>query len=36
MNMERESIDFDVLFIGGGPANLAGAIALMKLSKKRI
>jgi electron-transferring-flavoprotein dehydrogenase len=35
MNMERESIDFDVLFIGGGPANLAGAIALMKLSKEK-
>ncbi len=29
MTVERESIDFDVLFVGGGPASLAGAIKLM-------
>ena len=28
----RESIQFDVLFVGGGPANLAGAIRLMQLA----
>ena len=28
----HESIDFDVLFVGGGPANLAGAIHLMQLA----
>jgi len=33
MNVERESIDFDVLFVGGGPANLAGAIRLMQLAQ---
>jgi electron-transferring-flavoprotein dehydrogenase len=31
----REQIEFDVLFVGGGPANLAGAIHLMKIAKKR-
>lgn len=35
MNIEREQIDFDVLFVGGGPANLAGAIHLIKLAKRR-
>jgi electron-transferring-flavoprotein dehydrogenase len=35
MNMERERIDFDVLFVGGGPANLAGAIHLMQLASER-
>lgn len=30
MNAERESIPFDVLFVGGGPASLAGAIQLMQ------
>ena len=34
MDIEREQIDFDVLFVGGGPANLAGAIRLMQLAKK--
>ena len=32
MTVERESIDFDVLFVGGGPASLAGAIRLMQLA----
>ncbi len=32
---ERESIDFDVLFVGGGPANLAGAIKLMQLAAEK-
>ncbi|MBW2020858.1 MAG: electron transfer flavoprotein-ubiquinone oxidoreductase [Deltaproteobacteria bacterium] len=35
MNRDREQIEFDVLFVGGGPANLAGAIHLMKLAKNR-
>jgi len=35
MNVEREKIDFDVLFVGGGPASLAGAVRLMQLSKKK-
>jgi len=35
MDIEREQIDFDVLFVGGGPANLAGAIRLMQLAIKR-
>jgi electron-transferring-flavoprotein dehydrogenase len=34
MNVERESIEFDVLFVGGGPANLAGAIRLMQLARE--
>ena len=29
--MEREEMPCDVLFVGGGPANLAGAIHLMNL-----
>jgi electron-transferring-flavoprotein dehydrogenase len=33
MNNEREQIAFDVLFVGGGPASLAGAIHLMNLAK---
>ncbi len=33
MTVERESIEFDVLFVGGGPAGLAGAIKLMQLAK---
>lgn len=28
----HETIEFDVLFVGGGPANLAGAIRLMQLA----
>jgi electron-transferring-flavoprotein dehydrogenase len=35
MTVERESIDFDVLFVGGGPASLAGAIKLMQLAKDK-
>jgi len=34
MKIEREKIDFDVLFVGGGPAGLAGAIRLMQLAKE--
>jgi electron-transferring-flavoprotein dehydrogenase len=30
----HETIEFDVLFVGGGPANLAGAIRLMQLAAK--
>ncbi|MGD9308401.1 MAG: electron transfer flavoprotein-ubiquinone oxidoreductase [Desulfosarcina sp.] len=30
----HETIDFDVLFVGGGPANLAGAIRLMQLAQE--
>ena len=33
--MEREKLEFDVLFVGGGPANLAGAIHLKKLSQQQ-
>ena len=35
MENTREHIEFDVLFVGGGPANLAGAIHLMKLAKEK-
>ncbi|MFK5951629.1 MAG: electron transfer flavoprotein-ubiquinone oxidoreductase [Desulfobacterium sp.] len=35
MTIERERIDFDVLFVGGGPANLAGAIHLMTLAAEK-
>ena len=35
MDIEREKIDFDVLFVGGGPANLAGAIRLIQLAGKK-
>ncbi len=31
---EHEQIEFDVLFVGGGPAGLAGAIRLMQLAKE--
>ena len=30
-NVEREDLDFDVLFVGGGPANLAGLWCLLDL-----
>jgi len=33
--MEREKLEFDVLFVGGGPANLAGAIHLKKLAQQQ-
>ncbi|MBW2297696.1 MAG: electron transfer flavoprotein-ubiquinone oxidoreductase [Deltaproteobacteria bacterium] len=35
MENAREQIPFDVLFVGGGPANLAGAIKLMALAKEK-
>lgn len=34
MVTQNEKIEFDVLFIGGGPANLAGAIKLMQLARQ--
>ncbi|MFH2047613.1 MAG: electron transfer flavoprotein-ubiquinone oxidoreductase [Pseudomonadota bacterium] len=34
MDDSREKIEFDVLFVGGGPASLAGAIRLMQLAQK--
>ncbi len=33
MTLERESIEFDVLFVGGGPASLGGAVRLMQLAQ---
>ncbi len=35
MTSARERIDFDVVFVGGGPACLAGAIRLMQLAGER-
>ena len=35
MNAENESIEFDVLLAGGGPAKLAGAIRLMYMAKEK-
>ena len=35
MDNVREKIEFDVLFVGGGPANLAAAIHLIKLAKSK-
>jgi len=35
MGSTREQIAFDVLFVGGGPANLAGALHLMELAKAK-
>ncbi|MGB7919492.1 MAG: NAD(P)-binding protein [Desulfobacterales bacterium] len=35
MSVERESIDFDVVFVGGGPASLAGAVRLMQLAQEK-
>mgnify|MGYP000844077173 CR=1 FL=1 len=31
---ERETLDLDVLFVGAGPASLAGAIQLKRLFNK--
>jgi electron-transferring-flavoprotein dehydrogenase len=33
--MQREQLEFDVLFVGAGPANLAGAIHLKTLAQQR-
>ena len=35
MANEREQISFDVLYVGAGPANLAGAIRLMQAAKHK-
>jgi electron-transferring-flavoprotein dehydrogenase len=35
MTVEREQIEFDVLFVGGGPACLAGAIKLIQLAHEK-
>lgn len=35
MNQSREELPFDVVFVGGGPANLAGAIHLMNLAREK-
>ena len=34
MKQERESLEFDILFVGAGPANLASAIHLQRLIKR--
>ncbi len=34
MQQERESLEFDILFVGAGPANLASAIHLQRLIKR--
>jgi len=33
--IQREEMPFDVLFVGGGPANLAGAIHLMQMAREK-
>ena len=35
MTESREEMEFDFLFVGGGPANLAGAIRLMQLAAEK-
>lgn len=35
MDNEREQIDFDILFVGGGPACLAGAIRVMQRAAEK-
>lgn len=35
MDESREALEFDVLFVGGGPANLAGAIHLLKMARQK-
>ena len=32
--MDRETLDFDVVFVGAGPANLSSAFHLTQLVKK--
>jgi electron-transferring-flavoprotein dehydrogenase len=34
MKQERESVEFDIVFVGAGPANLASAIHLQRLIKR--
>lgn len=34
LNVQRETMDVDVLFVGGGAASLSGAIRLAQLVKK--
>ncbi len=34
MDETREALEFDVLFVGGGPANLSGAIHLMNMAQQ--
>ncbi len=34
MTIEREKYEFDVVFVGGGPASLAGAIRLMQIAQE--
>ncbi len=34
MEQKRESLEFDILFVGAGPANLASAIHLQRLIKR--
>ena len=35
MQTAHEAIEFDVLFVGAGPANLAGAIRLMQAANDK-
>ena len=35
MDQSREEFPFDVLFVGGGPANMAGAIHLLQLAQQK-
>lgn len=35
MHPQRETLEFDIVFVGGGPANLASAIHLQRLLKSR-